>query len=110
MEEHNKMIYDIDKGITKSENPKYQPNFDCIRTIGPLFLDEQNIKEFDKDLEKKELKLSTFINKSGISECEIMEAVSNHLNDEKNRNTRYNILKEQIENESKKYYNEVEII
>ncbi len=73
VDEYNKMIYDNNKGITKFENPKYQSNFDCIRTIGSLFSDEKYIKEkLDKDLDKKELKLLT-LNKSGASEREITE-------------------------------------
>ena len=67
--EHNKMIYDIDKGVAKPENPMYQPNFDCIRTMGSLFADEKYIKEKDKDLEKKELNL-LMLNRSGAPEHE----------------------------------------
>lgn len=108
-EEYNKMVYDIRKGVTKYENPKYQPNFDCIRDIGPLFLDEKRIKEKDKDLKKKKLDVLA-LDRTDVSEREIIEAGTDLLNDTIKRDIRYNTLKKQIENESKKYYTEVEII
>jgi hypothetical protein len=109
IEEYNKMVYDIRKGKIKYENSKYQPNFDCIRSIGSLFLDEKRIKEKDKDLKKKKLDVLA-LDRSGISEREIIEAGTDLLNDTIKRDIRYNILKKQIENESKKYYTEVDII
>lgn len=108
VEDHNKMIYDIDKGVTKS-NHKYQPNFDCIRTMGSLFSEEKYIKEnLDKDLNKKELYILN-LNKYGIPEYKIQEAVNELINDTIQRNKYANKLKEEIKNESKKYYNEIEI-
>jgi hypothetical protein len=108
-EEYNKMVYDIHDGVTKYKNPKYQPNFDCIRSIGPLFLDEKHLKEKDQDLKKKKLDVLA-LDRPGISEHEIIGAGTDLLNDMIKRDIRYNILKKQIENESKKYYTEVEII
>jgi len=108
VEKHNKMIYDIDKGIAKSENPMYQPNFDCIHTMGSLFSDEKYIKEKDKDLKKKELNLLA-LKKTGVPEHEIKEAETDLFDDAIKRDIFANILKKEIENESKKYYNEIEI-
>lgn len=99
---------EIRKGIAKSENPKYQPNFDCLRTMNRLFLDEKYIKELDKDLDKKELQLLT-LKESGASEHEIEEAGIDLFNDTIKRDIRANRLKKEIKNESNKYYNEVEI-
>lgn len=36
--EYNKMVHDIRKGVTKFENQKYHPNFDCIRNMSRYFL------------------------------------------------------------------------
>jgi proteasome lid subunit RPN8/RPN11 len=106
-EEYNKMVYDIRKGVTKYENSKYQPNFDCIRSIGPLFLDEKSIKEKDKDLKKKKLDVLALTN---VSDHEIIEAGTDLLNDTIKLDMRYSVLKKQIEDKSKKYYNKIEIV
>lgn len=73
------MIYDISKGMIKSENPKHQPNFDCIRTIGPLFSEEKDMKEkMDKDLDTMKLYLS-ILKKSRPPESRIIN-VQNMIN------------------------------
>lgn len=108
-EEYNKMVYDIDKGETKAENPKYQQNFDCVRNIGPLFLEEKNLKEKGKDLEKKKLRVLDLSN-SGAPEREMLEAGIDIINDVRKIDILADILKRQIEDTSKRYYNELEII
>ncbi len=109
VEAHNKMIYDIDKGITKSENMKYQPNFDCIRNMGSLFSEEKYIKEeVDKDLDEKKLRLYA-LERSGAPEKVIIEAENEIVDGIEKRNRSAIELTRKIINESKKYYNEIEI-
>lgn len=107
--EHNKMADDIRKGVTESKNPRYQPNFDCIRTTDPLFSDEKYIKyEMDKNLDTIESLLST-LKKSGSTES--TKRMQNALIVvTEARDIIANRLKEKIKNVSKKYYNETEII
>ena len=110
VEDYNKMVYDIDKGETKYENPKYQPNFDCIRTMGPLFSEEKRIKEeVDIDLDEKISRLYD-LRRRGVSEHAIIEAENRLANDTEKRNRSVRKLVKKIRDESKKYYNEVEII
>ena len=59
-------------------------------------------------MDKKELNLLT-LNKSGASEREIIEAAIDLINDTIKRDRFVRKLAKEIENESKKYYNEVEI-
>lgn len=76
--------------ISGHRNPKYQQTFNCIDNFEPLYREEKDIKEIDKGLKELE---------SGINR-DIISAV---------RNLRVGILKQEIKNKSKKYYNEVEI-
>lgn len=83
-EEYNKMINSISRDITRSEDPKHQINFDCIRNIVPLFLEEKSIKE------------------------EVSKGLDD-INDTEKRNRSVRELVKKIRYESKKYYNEIEI-
>ena len=108
-EERNKIVDDIKKGIISPENLKYQPHFDCLNTIDSLYSKERYIIEkLDKDLDKMTSHLLA-LNRSGISEHEIMKTVNELINETVKRDRYANILKKEIENESKKYYNDVEI-
>lgn len=107
--ERNKIVDDIKKGIISPENLKYQQHFDCLYTIGSLYSEEMNIREkLDKELDKMKSDLLT-IHKSGVSGHKIEEAVHKLINETLKRDIRANKLKEEIENESKKYYNDIEI-
>jgi hypothetical protein len=103
------MIYDIIEGLLKPENPKYQSNFGCLNDILPLYLEEKRIKEkIDTDLRERELSLIS-LKGPDISEVEIMEKGKKLLEDTIIRDIHANILKEEVKQQAKKYYSEVDI-
>lgn len=98
-EEYNKMISISSRGTTKSEDPKYQPNFDCIRDIVPLFLEEKYIKEeVDKDLDEKKLHLS-ILRRSALPEHVIIESENEIINNTEKRNRSAHELTKKIKEE-----------
>ncbi len=107
-EDINKMADIFKKETTNSEKLKYQQSFDCFDTIGPLYSRETNVKEnMDKKLDDIKSLLSV-LKKSGAIES--TARVQNMLTTATStRNIYVNKLREEIKNESKKYYNEVEI-
>lgn len=109
VEEYNKTVLDIHKGEIKAKNSRYQKNFDCIRVMNPLFLEEKDIKEEAKDLYGKLLHLDD-MKRRGDPERVIIETENRIITDLDNIDRSVRELVEKIRNESKKYYNEVEII
>ncbi len=109
LEESNKMVDSINKGMTKYENPKYQPAFDCIRAMNPLFLGDIYVREnLDKDLKETKSRLLV-LKKTGKSKHEITKIENEIKKRKKNRDKFVDELYKEVKDESKKYYNEVEI-
>lgn len=107
--EHAGMLYDLSQGITKTENQKYQSNLCCINSTLPLSLAESYIKKVDKDLGDRRSYLLS-LRESDRLRPEIEEE-RNKLNvDIYLRNIYSDALKEEIKRQSRKYYNETEII
>lgn len=109
LEESNKIVDSINKGITKYENSKHQHIFDCIRDMNPLFLGDIYIREkLDKDLEKTESRLLA-LKKTGGPKYEITK-IENEINTRKRKRDKFvDELYKKVQDKSKKYYNEVEI-
>lgn len=107
-EDIGKMTDIVKKGVTNFESLKYQQSFNCFDTMEPLYSREKNVKE---NMDKKIYDIKSFLSilkKSGATES--VTRVQNMLTiATKARNTYANKLVEEIKNESKKYYNEVEI-
>lgn len=108
-EEYNNMIDKFSKDITKSENPVQQANFNCIRDIVPLYLEEKRIKNrVDIDLNEKLSRLDD-LRRRGAPGHIIIEEENMLANDTERRNRSVRELVKKIRDESKRYYNEVEI-
>ena len=107
-EDIGKMTDIVKKGVTNFESLKYQQSFNCFDTMEPLYSREKNVKE---NMDKKIYDIKSFLSilkKSGATES--ATRVQNMLTiATKARNIYANKLVEEIKNESKKYYNEVEI-
>ncbi len=86
-----------DEYMSSHKSHKYRQTFDCISDFEPLYREERYIKKLDKDLKQLESRLYT---PSIRMRYDIAKA---------GRNLHAGILIEDIKNESKKYYNEVEI-
>lgn len=107
--ELNKIVDDISKGMISPENFKYQSHFDCLYSMDILHSKEMEIREkVDKELNKMRSDLLT-LHRSGVSENKIENAAHKLINETLKRDEHANKLKEEIENESKKYYNDIEI-
>lgn len=100
---------DINENKKQPTNKDHKTSFNCINTMMILGGQEDYIKELDKDIGKKKLDVLALKNKSGVSESEIIEAGSDLIMDTIKEDILVNILKKEIEIESNKYYNEVEI-
>lgn len=97
------------KSITKSEISRYQQASDCVGIIGPLAFEEECVKKMDKDIYKKSSNVSVLKNKYDVPEREIKDAEDDLRADITKRDMLANKVNKEIENESKKYYSEVEI-
>lgn len=107
--ELNKIVGDIKKGIISSENLRYQQHFDCLYAMDVLHSKEMDIREkLDKELDKMKSDL-LILHRSSVSERKIEEAAHELINETLKRDMRANKLKEEIDNGSKKYYNDIEI-
>lgn len=107
--EINKIADDINKDTISPENLKFKQNFDCLYSIGSLYSEERKIKEkLDKDLDEKDSRILDLKN-SGASESKIMELVEEYIYKTLTRDSYVDTLKKEIENESKKYYEDIEI-
>lgn len=91
----------IDEYISGHKSPKYQQTFDCISDFEHLYGEEKYIKGIDTNLKRLE---SAMI---GVTISPVVRMRHDAAMAERDR--RANILKEEIKNKSKKYYNEVEI-
>ena len=106
-EDITKMKEDTNNNITEYERSRYQKSFDCGNSFYPLSLEEKKIKKLNKDLDDTESLLS---DSRRYMTVESMTRVRNTLNMlTEIKNIRTNRLIREIENKSKKYYNEVEI-
>lgn len=105
----DKLSKGIKKSATKSEISRYQQSSNCANVMGPLAFEEECVKKIDKDTYKKSSNISVLKNKYGVSENEIKEAENDLRSDIIKRDMLANKVNKEIENESKKYYNEVEI-
>jgi hypothetical protein len=107
---HTGILHVISQGATRTIDPKYQSNLDCINDTLPLHLAERYIKEkVDIDLENRELYLSS-LREPDRSRPEIEEERMKLEFDKYVRNVRANILKKETKRQSSKYYNEIEIL
>lgn len=108
-EERDKIVDDIKKGIISPENFKYQSHFDCLYSMNILYSKEMDIREkVDRELDLMKSDLLD-LHRFGASENKIEEAVHKLINETLKRDMSVNKLKKEIENESKKYYNDIEI-
>lgn len=108
-EDINKMKEDTSRNnITKSERFMYQKNFDCGNTIWPLLSEEKDIKKLNKDLYDMESLISDSRRYMAVESVTRVRNTLDILTEIKNIRT--NRLIREIENKSKRYYNEVEII
>ena len=103
----NKMKEDTNRNITESERFRYQKSFDCGNTIWPLLSEEKDIKKLNKGLNDIESLLSNSRRYMTVESVTRVRDTLNMLTEIKNIRT--NRLVREIENKSKKYYNEVEI-
>lgn len=99
----------IKKSATKSEISRYQQSSNCANVMGPLAFEEECVKKIDKDIYKKSSNISALKNKYGTSESEIKEAENDLRSDIIKRDILANKADNEIENEAKKYYRDVEI-
>lgn len=107
-EDIGKIADNVNKGITNFESLKYQKSFDCFNTIGPLYLEETRVKDkMDKKLDNIKSSLSDLRRYGTTESVSRAQNVLTTLTD--SRNTYIKKLVKEIKNESKKYYNEVEI-
>ncbi len=96
------------RNITNSERFRYQKSFDCGNIIWTLLSEEKDIKKLNKDLYDMESLIS---DSRRYMTVESMTRVRNTLDMlTEIKNIRTNRLIREIENKSKRYYNEVEII
>ena len=99
--EYVRILYDISQGIMKTENPKYQPNVDCINNTLPSYLAEMYITEkLDKDIRDRKSRLSSLRIEERI-DLDASEALR-YMYDK--------ILKKEMKKQSNKYYNETKIM
>ena len=99
--EYVRILYDISQGIMKTENPKYQPNVDCINDTLPSYLAEMYITEkLDKDIRDRKSRLSSLRIEERI-DLDASEALR-YMYDK--------ILKKETKKQSNKYYNETKIM
>ena len=85
----------------KTENPKYQPNVDCINNTLPSYLAEMYITEkLDKDIRDRKSRLSSLRIEERI-DLDASEALR-YMYDK--------ILKKEMKKQSNKYYNETKIM
>ncbi len=103
----NKMKEYTNRNITESEIFRYHKSFDCGNTIWPLLSEEKDIKKLNKDLDDIESLLSDSRRYMTVESVTRARDTLDMLTEIKNIRT--NKLVRKIENESKKYYNEVEI-
>lgn len=94
---------DIKNNKKQPTNPEHKVNLDCINVMSILKDEEDNLEKMDKDIDKMK-SFIPIIKKFGYTTIQdkIIAAVEA-------RDMYNNRLKEEIKNELKKYYNEVEI-
>lgn len=107
-EELKKEYNDMKKDIMKYKSSRYKPNFDCLNSMSVLASREMNIKGSDKELDRMESDLLQ-LKKSGAPRYKIVEEENKINSKTEVRNKSFRKLIGEVDKESKKYYNEIEI-